>query len=381
MYRSRLFMTMLFVAACRRDDPTAPTSPAMTNAGLSAANAGVVGNVYTASNSTAGNAVLVFDRAPNGSLTAAGSYATGGVGTGAGLGNQSGITLADGDRFLLVVNAGSNTVSSFRVNGDGSLELAGAVSSGGAQPISVTAARDLVYVLNAGGSGNVAGFTLGSDGSLTAIPGSSRPLSTAAPGPAQIAFDPTGRVLVVTEKNTNRLTTYVVGHDGLASGPQVTPSAGTTPFGFAFSHDGLLVVSEAFGGTPDASALSSYEVGKAGSTQVVSASVPTTETAACWVVITNSGRFAYTTNTGSGSVTGYAIVHDRLERLDPDGRTGATGPTPIDLALSRDSRYLYTLNSGNETISAFAVNANGSLASIAGGITGLPDGANGLAAR
>ncbi len=43
-----------------------------------------VGAVYTQTNAAAGNAVLAFDRASDGSLTPAGSYPTGDLGTGTG---------------------------------------------------------------------------------------------------------------------------------------------------------------------------------------------------------------------------------------------------------------------------------------------------------
>jgi len=156
---------------------------------------------------------------------------------------------------------------------------------------------------------------------------------------------------------------------------------GATPFGFAFARNGTLVVSEAFGGAPDASALSSYRLDGAGALHVVSASVGTTETAACWVVITENGRFAYTTNTGSGTVSGYRVHHSgALSLLDPDGVTGTTGAGPIDMALTNNSRFLYTLDGPAGGISAFRVNADGSLTAQTG-VAGLPAGANGLAAR
>ena len=49
------------------------------------------------------------------------------------------------------------------------------------------------------------------------------------------------------------------------------------------------------------------------------------------------------------------------------------------MALTRNSRFLYSLNSGDGTVSGFRVRADGSLTPI-GGATGLPDGATGLAA-
>lgn len=371
----------LTLAGCAAPAPEV-SRDVLLEASLGASGQGTAGTVYTMTNASSGNAVLIYDRAASGTLTPAGSVSTAGLGSGGGLGNQGGLVLSDNGRWLLAVNAGSNTIAVFRVESDGSLTRTSTVPSGGTQPISLTISGDLVYALNAGGDGNIAGFRLEGGGGLEVIPGSTRPLSGAGVGPAQIEFDPKGRVLVVTEKGTNRITLYLVGPDGCASAPQVNPSNGATPFGFAFSPTGVLIVSEAFGGAPNASAASSYEVNADGTLGLISGSVPTTETAACWFVVTNNGRFAYTSNTGSGTISGYAVQRGGLSLLDADGRTGLVGPgtAPIDLALSHNGRYLYSLNSGSGTISAFAVGDDGSLTGI-GTLSGLPASVNGLAAR
>lgn len=370
-----LALAALWACADSREG-TGPRPPSFSRA----TSDGSPGALYVATNATTGNEILVFPRAGDGTLGAPSRFSTGGKGSGGGLGNQGGIALTQGNRWLLVANAGSNEVSVFGVEPDG-LELTDRVSSGGEQPVSVTAFRGVVYVLNAGGTGNIAGFRLSEHGRLRALPHSTRPLSSPAPGPAQVAFSPDGEVLVVTEKATNTISTYVVQDDGLTQGPQPQPSAGTTPFGFAFSHRGTLVVSEAFGGAAGASALSSYDVSESGALEVVSGSVGTTQTAACWVVITRDSRFAYTTNTGSGTISGYRLSPDgALTLLAANGVNGTTGAGPIDMALSGNDGFLYALNSGDGTISAFQVNADGSLTSQAGA-SGLPAGANGLAAR
>jgi 6-phosphogluconolactonase len=341
---------------------------------------GNAGAVYVSTNSPAGNEVLVFPRARDGSLGAPTAFATGGLGTGGGLDNQGAVVLSADNGRLFVVNAGSNEVSVFAVRHTG-LELLDRVASGGIRPVSVTVHRRLVYVLNAGGTGNITGFRLNDNGKLHPIGNSTRPLSSAAAGAAQVEFSPEGGVLVVTEKMTNKISTYTVGASGRATGPNVQQSEGDTPFGFAFSRAGTLVVSEAFGGAPDASALSSYNVSAGGSLSVISASVGTTETAACWVVITRNGRFAYTSNTGSNTISGYGLSRaGELTLLDANGVTATTGSGPIDLALTKDSRFLYSLDDGSHAISAFRVEDDGSLTPVPGA-SGLPAGANGLAAR
>ncbi len=339
------------------------------------------GAVFTLSNDLAGNEVLVFQRSTRGELQFAGRAPTGGRGSGAGLGSQGAVVLSDDGELLFAVDAGSNEISSFAVDG-ASLRLVAHLSSGGIRPISLTIHGDLLYVLNAGGEGNIAGFSVGKNGALAPFTDSVRPLSGKAADPAQIEFTPEGDHLVVTEKATHQIDVYSVAQDGRAEGPVVNASSGQTPFGFAFRQDGLLVVSEAFGGAEGASAVSSYASPRDdGALRAISASVPDHQSAACWVVITAHGRIAFTSNTGSGSISSYRISRNgQLVLLDPvAGNTGA-GSAPTDMALSDRSRYLYALDSGTAAISAFRVRRDGALEALTGA-KNLPPAAAGLAAR
>jgi 6-phosphogluconolactonase len=352
----------------------------VATAGSASAGQGSTGAVYTLTNSTAGNAVAVFERAANGRLSPAGSFSTGGLGSGDGLGSQGALVLSDNGKRLYAVNPGSSEISAFAVKKD-ELKLLSKLSSGGVRPISLTVSRHRLYVLNAGSGtipGNIAGFRI-EHGELSPLAGSSRPLSAASVGPAQIQFNPTGGVLVVTEKATNVIDTYAVGDDGLASGPIVQASAGATPFGFDFDRSGHLIVSDAFGGAAGQSALSSYSLSAAGALSAITPLAPDGQTAACWVVITKNGRYAYTTNTGSNNVSSYTIGQEGSLAL-LSGVAGTTGASPIDAALARNSRHLYTLDSGSNAISAFEVEADGTLVPLAG-LAGLPAGSVGLAAQ
>jgi 6-phosphogluconolactonase len=344
---------------------------------------GFSGAAYTATNDAQHNRVIVFRRATTGSLVRYRSFRTGGAGTGAGLGNQGGVTLDAEGRRLFVVNAGSDTVSVFRVAGYG-LSLLDVESSGGAQPISVTSHGDLLYVLNAGDASqnaNISGFALSPHGSLEHLAGSTHDLPGSVAGPAQIGFSPEGRRLVVTGKGTNNIVTYAVGDDGIAADPVVTTSEGTTPFGFSFSPRGRLLVSEAAGGAAGMSSVSSYEIALDGSLQAVTSALMTEQSAACWLVATRDGRYAYVTNTGSNTVTGLGVARNgALSLLDDDGVTAGSGSRPIDAALSRDGRYLYVLGGGDGSMSVYRVRPNGVLVPL-GGVHGLPEGTNGLAAQ
>ncbi len=354
-----------------------------------AAAQGAPGAVFTMTNAEEGNAVIVWQRGADGSLEMAGEYATDGDGSGGGLGSQGALFLSNSGDWLFAVNAGSDEISAFRVDPDG-LSLTSTVSSGGEMPISIAVHGRWVYALNAGGAGNIAGFILNNAGELVPLDGATRGLSqSGGTGPAQVQFTPDGSQLVVTEKATNRIVVYPVGTDGIAGHATVNPSHGMTPFGFDFGQNGTLVVSEAFGGAEDASAVSTYDINHDGSLRLISGTVHSTETAACWVAVTPDGRHAYTTNTGSGSVSAFGIRYDgraflidaTLEHRPEDGKAGLTGDgsSPIDASVSQDGQFLYVLNGSADSISIFAVDGRGNLTD-AGTVTGLASSTVGIVA-
>lgn len=327
--------------------------------------------VFLQTNDAAGNQVLVYRQAGDGSVTLVDTVDTGGVGTGDGLGSQGSVTLSENGRSLLVVNAGSDSVSLFSVRGT-RLRLRDVESSAGDQPISVDVSGRYAYVVNAG-SDSIAGFRVG--GKLTPIEGSVGSLSGSGVAPAQIEFSPNGRTLAVTEKGTNLITTFPVDRRGRASQGQSSPAAGETPFGFEFDPAGRLVVSEAFGGADSASTVSTYTVGRNGAA-VLDGPVATTQTAACWIAITDDGRTVYSTNTGSDSISRFRLDHDgTLTLIDQT----ATGDSPTDIDLSDNGRYAYVLGAADDTVSIYRVGHDGSLRPV-GVISGLPSTAVGLAA-
>jgi len=333
------------------------------------------GAVYIMTNDPAGNQVIRYDRANDGSLAFSGKFSTGGLGaTGLTGSNQGGLVLSSNGRTLLVVNAGSNDISIFQVH-QNILSLTDKTSSHGIMPISLTLHNRLVYVLNAGGKdsvGNIAGYKLDSEGELTPIAGSVQPLSGIT-APAQISFNPQGTVLVVTEKTTNKIDTYTVNGDGVASAPISHASSGNTPFGFAFSNRGTLIVSEAAGGT-----LSSYSVSNAGSLTTISGSVPDNQLAPCWVVVTENSKYAYTTNAHSGTISSYTVDRNGVIHL-LQSIAATTGSGDIDMALTRNSGYLYVSIISSQSTQGYKVHDDGSLSWVTT-ITGVPAGADGLAA-
>lgn len=319
-----------------------------------------VDKVFTSTNTSTGNQLVVFARNDDGSLRLEGTEATGGAGNDAGLGSQGAVTLSGDGRYLYVVNAGSHSVSTFELHGT-SVTLVSVTDSQGLTPISVTEDEGLVFVLNAGGAGNVAGFR-NVHGALVAVPGATAALSAAGgTAPAQVGI--AGDTLVVTEKAVNQIVTYKIDERGALGPAHITRSSGVTPFGFAVDRRDHVIVSEAAGGAAAASSASSYALDdRSSQLRVISASVPTHQTAACWVAVTPNGRWAFTGNAGDGSISSFRIGHEGSLSL-VNAAAGVTSPADgiTDIAVSRNGHHIYAITPRGRTVAAFDIQHDGRL--------------------
>ncbi|WP_173123075.1 lactonase family protein [Kibdelosporangium persicum] len=378
------------------------------------------GAVFVQSNSQHGNEVVALARNEDGRLSEVGRYDTGGVGTGSFQDSANGVVLGtangeaspqhniDNPQLLFVPNAGSNSITVFRVAAD-SLQLVETVPSGGETPVSLTVNRGLLYVLNSGELDDrlilnrppddatdfldncthgepptVTGFRVTEAGDLTQIENSTRPLSGGqGSGCSQVSFTQDGEQLVVTERvaslptktpQKGAIVTFDVTPDGMLGAKQVMDPAGIGPFGFAFTKDGTLVVSEQDHSNPGKSTTSSYTIREDGTLKAISKAVPNMGTDNCWVVITNDSRMAFTSNAfGGGTVSSYAVDENGALTLLHASATAEPGKDPnddkltdgtTDMALSRDSQYLYQLNSNLGMVQVFRTNSDGRLTHV-----------------
>jgi 6-phosphogluconolactonase (cycloisomerase 2 family) len=330
------------------------------------------GAVYVQTNAPH-NEVIAFARGGDGSLSEIGRTATGGAGDDtAHLTSQGAVTPTKDRRHLLVTNAASNDVSVFAISEQG-LELT-KMAPAGAAPKSVTEHDGLVFVL-ATGDAAINGFRL-VDGDL--VPTGSWPLS--GDDAAQVGFSHDGRAIVVTERFSDKISTWPVSADGTLGERRTIASLGATPYGFAISKDGVLVVTEAFGAQKGAAAASSYRVDGDMLTPGT-ASMGNGRSEICWAVITDDGRYAFTTNFADGAVSRYAIgmdgsltLEDATAGITEDGRPGLR-----DEDLSDDGRFLYAIDTDQGQIVGWSVDPDGVLAPI-GTWGDLPTTIAGLAA-
>jgi 6-phosphogluconolactonase len=333
--------------------------------------------VYAQTNA-APNEVIAFRRADDGSLDRIGSVATGGEGDGTPhLQSQGSVTLTGDGQYLLVTNAASDDLSVFSVAADGSIELRERVHTG-STPRSVAERAGLVVVLNTGEPG-LASFRLHAEG-IERVEGGDQGLDPSDADPAQVAFSPDGSMVVITQRGTDSVVAYEVTPDGTFGASSEIASEGPTPYGFAFTSGGTLVVTEAFGAEKGAAAASSYAI-EDGSLVVRTSSVGNGRSEICWAVITPDDRFAFTTNFADGAVSRYAIASDGSLSLE-DAAAGISVdgmPGLRDEDITSDGRFLYAIDADGRRIYGWSVDAEGSLEPI-GSWDELPATVAGLAA-
>jgi len=337
--------------------------------------------VFVQTNEPAGNRIVVYDRAGDGTLSQAGTYSTGGNGGTATPGTESDRLASQGSLaydarhgLLIAVNAGSDTVTTFKVHGD-RLQGSRVVSSGGQFPASIAVHGRLVYVLNSGGPGIVQGFWIRGH-QLRKIAGSARSLGLAngnppnfLTAPGQVGFTPGGHKLIVTTKASgSHIDVFRVRADGtLSSTPVMNSSATPVPFSFTFTPQGRLASGEA--GT---SSLTTYALNGDG-TLADPRSASDGQTALCWIV--RARGFYYVSNTGSNDLSSFQVGADGQPTLLA-AMAATTHMGPIDLTVS--GRYLYVQTGTAGTVDEFRINGDGSLTSI-GTVSGLPVGQEGIA--
>jgi hypothetical protein len=251
-------------------------------------------------------------------------------------------------------------------------------ASGGNEPVSIAVHGDLVYVANTGtGAANYTGFVL-DDGRPRPLPGSTVTLPDGS-GLGDVLFNRTATRLIGIRVTTSLIDSFVVDDGRLTAAPgSPFPAQAAGPFGSAFrpTNPTQLYVSNAHAG-PGNGTVSAFRDGALGTLTSIGASpYADNQTAPCWVRITADGRYLFTANTASASISRYAIASDgTLSLLGSTVVNGAATAKPTELRLDAAGRYLFNLEGGSNTVAAFAV-SGGTLSELPGSPFALPAGSS-----
>jgi 6-phosphogluconolactonase len=346
------------------------------------AHSDIVGHVYLNENTAGTNTVAAFARHASGALTPlpGSPFSVGGAGTGVPTGSQGAIQVTSDGHFLLAVDAGSSQISVERIQQDGSLRAApgSPVASGGVEPLSVTVHDHLVYVANAGAAGaNYTGFTLGDNGRLSALAGSTFALpSNAQPG--DVLFNSTGTRLVGTRVGTSLIDSFAIGEDGrLSAAPgSPFPAQAAGPFGsvFAPANPSRLYVTNAHAGAGNGSVSVFHDARNGALTPIGASPFLNGQSGTCWVDITPDGRYLFAVNTGTSTISRYAVAADgSLTLLGNTPFKSGTGVGAFDIRVTPDGRSAYVVFAAANKVATFSVRG-GTLTELASSPLTLPAG-------
>ena len=369
------------------------------------------GTLYSLTNDPERNQVVAYRRAADGTLSFMARYDTGGEGTGffensdtmlllgSSTGQSSPVRLGGGNDLLFAANPGSDDVSVFRVNDDGTLKLVDRTPTGEERPTSLTVRNGVLYAMNAagdnlpgatfcfGGKPTITGFRVADSGNLTPIPGSTSRLSGGPDsGCTQVTFTPSGDELLVAQFGANRIDAFTVGRDGVARKSVANKPIGIGPFALNFDQRGRLLTTDDFLAKVGQGAVASYRVGDDdGRLTPIDGVVRNGETDPCWLVDTPDGKYVYVSNFGPapfltapqsarrGTISSF--------RLNPDGsmtllesQAAQVGVGSADITLAEGGRYLYALNTIEGNVKAYRVQDDGGLTRIDRAGKGLPAG-------
>lgn len=386
------FTLTILLAACSSILPS-PTNPhSSTEPSVSAH---YVGAVYAQTNEMV-NTIVAFGRKADGSLVKLNTYATGGAGTAGKLVpllektvvdsffSDDSLLLSPDHKLLFVVNAGDGTVTSFRVNTDKTLTRMDREASGGKLPQSLGYNGDgLLYVSNVNNPKNVlnmkgdqrasiAGLRVDASGNLTPIAGSTRILSNDASHPSHVIFSPSKKQVLVVELFAKTISVYPVNADGTLGTPKLN-SVAVDAFGAAFSGN-TLITADVTPFNPGNGSASSFTLSADGSLTPLTVGVGNGKIEPCWVSITPDGKFAFTSNLDTGTISSYQLDGGKLTLLNADAAMkpaeGAKSAIdyvtsgPVDTFITPDGKYLYQQYSGRGSVAAYQIGADGSLSEV-----------------
>jgi 6-phosphogluconolactonase (cycloisomerase 2 family) len=333
--------------------------------------------IYIQTNDPAGNSVLAYRHTGDGNLTqiTGSPFSTGGNGVANPMqmlgpdDSDQQLFLTDDHKFLLTVNAGSNTIAVFNVAASGSLSpVAGSpFPSGGETPVSVYASGNYVYVVNKSQNPvnptttdpNYVTFTLGVDGTLTKVPSS---MVTTTPGssPTQALISNNNNFLFGTDflgfqlsPPVGTLRSFTIDSSGVLSPLPGTPLAIPGMGGALglWQHPNADVL---YVGFPLQGKVGIYNIASTG--MLIYMSTVNAGPAACWLRTTSSGNYLYSLNSGNNTITAYnssspmsPSLIDTLALKNPGPLYTAMGLTfttseCFAFEISPTSKYMYVVS-------------------------------------
>ncbi|HLJ86533.1 MAG TPA: beta-propeller fold lactonase family protein [Candidatus Angelobacter sp.] len=229
---------------------------------------------------------------------------------------------ADG-RFVYVLNQGSNDISAFTVDvGNDTLDH---IANPAKDPITntplatfPTAANPIFMVVSPDSKslyvasvdnlanptvGSISGFSINSDGTLTAL---QSPAVTAGVNPTFLAIEPRAKFLYASDHASNSILAFSIQAGGALSPVSGSPfPAGTNPSGLAINTSGTFLLAANQGSNN----ISGFTISGTGALSAVAGSPFTAGVNPVFVAFDRANNFVYVADQGSNDIGAFALIN------------------------------------------------------------------------
>ena len=226
--------------------------------------------------------------------------------------------------------------------------------------VAVDPAGPFLYVAkeeNGGGpSGRVASKRIGSDGALTDLAPSQN-----ATFPGSVVVDPTDQFVYVADE-IGLIFSYSIGpHGKLTPIPGSPFGAGGAPASLAVDPRGRFL----YGVNFTHNTILGYSIGSGGNLTALTGSPFPAGSEPETVAVDPTGQFVYVANGGDNTVSGYSIAADgNLTAIT--GSPFPAGTFPVSVAVDPAGKFVYVTNTDDNTISGYRIGLGGALTAVPG---------------
>lgn len=313
------------------------------------------------------NSISAFSVTQDGRLQAVpGSpFLTGGLGgKKAALG---GICISRKGKLLFATNNVDNTLTTFRINSNGSLSLlpGNPVATGGNFPAGVACNRtgSQVFVANTN-SDSVSAFT--SDGSSAAQPIAGSPFR-GGNGPTDLVLNPNGTILFSSHQFSHSIGVYSVDSGNRLRLINDVLSLGLSNYGLSLNTTTSRIYVAELGNN----SIGGFKVDLNNGALSLLPNQPYFTDGEKPLAVTTSpkGQFVYASNNSNSTISIFSSNPDGSLRALPGSPFFTDGGGPASMVMNKKGTLLFVANggfTGSREISVYNVNPNGTINSIAG---------------
>jgi len=258
--------------------------------------------------------------------------------------------------------AGGGQIAAYREDPNAGVltQLSGSpISAGSAvESLAIHPSGKYLYAANSG-SNNISLYTISNTGALTEV----TPRQVAGTSPTLLAMDAAGSFLYVANSGSFDISVFSIDASSGALTPVLQTSGATALIGLsalnmavAPSGNTLYVTGQGLLGYIEEFPITSGVLG-----EPVAGSPFTTGKNPYGLVIDPAGAFLYTANTGDNTISEFAINADGSLTQLSGSPFGQTYTSPTALLIDNSAKYLYVANQGSANLGAYSLGSDGGL--------------------